>query len=136
MTTLQKERIKILRNGGNSYFKIAAALGLSENTVKSHCRRNKIDAVNSIANIIKTYDGLCGNCNKPVFYTAGAKKKRFCSDKCRMAWWNAHPEAVSRKTVYRFVCLVCKTDFESYGNAKRKYCSRACFGLSRRACHE
>ena len=135
MTLAQKSRITYLRGSGESCAKIAAELNISENTVKSFCRRNKLGAA-STAEPAPIHDGSCGNCGKPVSRTAGAKMKRFCSDKCRMAWWNAHPEAVNRKAVYRFVCPVCDTEFQSYGNAKRKYCSRACFGSAGRVSDE
>ena len=39
MTEEQKEQIKDLRGKGEGYKKIAQYIGLSENTVKSFCRR-------------------------------------------------------------------------------------------------
>jgi len=42
MKYLQKEQITQMRSEGFSYAKIAAALGISENTVKSFCRRNNL----------------------------------------------------------------------------------------------
>ena len=41
MTNEQRERITTMRQGGIGYIKIAQELGLSENTVKSYCRRQK-----------------------------------------------------------------------------------------------
>jgi len=119
----QKQKIEYMRGMGESYAAIADALGISINTVKSYCRRNGLGS-NS--------DDVCACCAKPLTHTPGHKKKRFCSDKCRMAWWTQHPEAVKRKAVYHFVCPICGTEFESYGNAHRRYCSRACFALSRK----
>lgn len=131
MTTAQKERITYLRESGESYAAIAGVLGISENTVKSFCRRNGIVVRTSSEDAAGS--SLCDNCGEPLTHTPGKKPKRFCSDKCRMAWWNAHPEIVNRKAVYHFVCPVCGTEFESYGNARRIYCSRACSTASRRA---
>jgi len=136
MTSTQKQRIKYLRGKGESYAAIAGALGISENTVKSYCRRNSLGEDYIKEQTIAKTDNACAKCGKQLTHTPGAKKKRFCSDKCRMAWWANHPEAVNRKAVYRFTCLVCGTEYESYGNAYRKYCSRACYGLSRRASDE
>ena len=134
MTDIQRTRIKELRRDGFSYSRIAATLGLSENTVKSFCRRNNLGGFNTETN---TNDGiLCRQCRTPLIQTAGVKQKRFCSDKCRMAWWNDHPEAVNRKAIYTFTCPICGRDFESYGNKKRKYCSRACYGRSKAVRHE
>lgn len=135
MTYQLKQKITQMRRDGFSYAKVADALGISENTVKSFCRRNGLGGIG--ADIVTQSDGaLCQNCKVPLTHTAGAKKKRFCSDKCRMAWWNAHPEAVHRKAVYTFHCAYCGLQFESYGNRKRKYCSRACYGKSKVIHHE
>ena len=127
MTGTQKEQIARLRGKGKSYALIAADLGISESTVKSHCRRNNLGA-NYTQPAISA--DACEYCGKPLKHTPGAKRRRFCSDKCRMAWWNTHPEAVNKKAVYHFKCAACGAPFESYGNAKRKYCSRACFGIA------
>ena len=127
MNKIQRERIAVLRSSGNSYAVIAAALGISENTVKSYCRRNR-DEVEPES--VPT--GVCAHCGSAMAHTPGAKKKRFCSDHCRMTWWNAHPEAVTRKAVYAFVCPACGAAFQSYGNAYRIYCSRACSSAVRR----
>ena len=42
MTAAQKQRVEFLRAKGESYAAIADDLGISENTVKSYCRRNNI----------------------------------------------------------------------------------------------
>ena len=131
MNTAQKQRIEFLRGKGESYSSIAGDLGIPENTVKSYCRRNNISV--AIKYEQPTPTEFCANCGCPLRHTPGAKHKRFCSDECRMAWWKAHPEAVNRKSVYLFVCPTCGESFEAYGNANRKYCSRACFGTARKA---
>ena len=131
MTTAQKQRIEFLRGKGESYASIADDLGISENTVKSYCRRNNIDIAIKQEQSVAT--NTCSNCGCPLRHTPGSKHKRFCSEKCRMAWWKAHPESVNRKAVYRFVCPTCGGSFEAYGNANRKYCSRACFGVARKS---
>ena len=131
MTAAQKQRIEILRGKGESYASIAGDLGIPENTVKSYCRRNSIGIEIKKERPAATY--TCANCGCPLTHTPGSKHKRFCSDKCRMAWWKAHPEAVDRKSVYRFVCPTCGGSFEAYGNSGRKYCSRSCFGVARKA---
>ena len=55
------------------------------------------------------------------------KKKKFCSDACRMSWWNKNLDKVNRKAVYEFICPHCQQPFTAYGNAGRKYCSHACY---------
>ena len=128
MTDQRKERIIFLRNQGKGYGSIASELGIPESTVKSFCRRN-----DSSASIAPAQSGdACGHCGLPFTHTPGARKKRFCSSKCRMAWWNAHPETVNRKTFHHFRCGYCDAAFESYGNARRKYCSRPCAATANR----
>ena len=118
---------------------IAAELGLSVNTIKSHCRRRQRDVASNDACGRGTGDGnqqLCKQCDATLTQTPGARQKRFCSDACRMAWWKANPSAINRRAVYCFTCAVCNMPFESYGNANRKFCSRACSAASRRVSHE
>ena len=45
MTDTQKDRIRQMKADGFGYIKIARELGLSENTVKSFCRREGLNAV-------------------------------------------------------------------------------------------
>ena len=42
MTEEQKSRINLLRERGLGYIRVAQALGISGNTVKSYCRRDKL----------------------------------------------------------------------------------------------
>lgn len=116
------DEIQKLRFQGLGYKKIAQELGISENTVKSFCRRNPIDKSKKI----------CMQCGKPIIRTPHKREKKFCSDKCRLDWWKEHPELINKKAVYQFTCIQCGQPFESYGNDKRKYCSRSCFATARR----
>jgi len=70
---------------------------------------------------------LCPQCGALLTQTPGRKRVKFCSDNCRTAWWNAHPEKVNRKAVYHFTCAHCGKPFTAYGNTQRKYCSHACY---------
>lgn len=128
MTIIQKQQITRLRNMGKSYAVIAKELGRSANTVKSYCRRNGIQT--SVQQM-----ETCPECGLPLRHLPHKKQKRFCSDGCRLSWWAKHPEVMNRTAIYHFVCPICGDNFTAYGNAKRKYCSRACFGQSRRASH-
>lgn len=135
MNNLQKEQITLFRASGESYTKIADSMGLSINTVKSYCRRNNLGRIASI--ISEPVEGtFCCQCGVSLKQTIGKKKKRFCSDKCRMAWWNAHPEAVNHKTIRAFTCQTCSHNFKTHGNRERKYCSRACYGKSKAVRYE
>ena len=58
---------------------IAERTGVSVNTVKSHLRRHKEGCVSVIS---------CLYCGTPVPQTEGRKRKKYCSDSCRMRYWN------------------------------------------------
>ncbi len=135
MNSLQKEQITRLRAEGKSYATIADTMGLSINTVKSYCRRNNL--VGNATIMSEPVDGIfCRQCGVPLKQTIGKKHKRFCSNRCRMAWWNAHPEDVNHKTIQTFTCRTCGQNFETYGKRERKYCSRACYGKSKAVRYE
>ena len=127
MTYTERSRIVELQHQGYGYKKIYAITGLPLNTVKSFCARHPVQ--------IKELPGpnaLCRNCLAPIEQTPHKRKRLFCSDACRMAWWNAHPERVQRKAYYTLTCRHCGKQFESYGNAHRVFCSRDCYLLFRR----
>ena len=112
-----------MRQQGLSCPEIAGVMDLSPNTIKSLCRRSKVNA--QPPEVLAT--DICKNCGAPLQQTPGAKKKVFCNDKCRYAWWNQ----VRSKRPYRLTCYQCGKEFRSYGNKKRKFCSRECYSLSR-----
>lgn len=132
MNDLQRENIIKLRESGVSYSKIAGALGISINTIKSFCRRNNLGngtietKEDTILNLI-----FCKECGKELTQTPGKKPMKFCSNDCRVKWWNAHPEMVNKKAIYSYTCINCGSPFTAYGNSKRKYCSHSCYIFSR-----
>ncbi|WP_298030988.1 RNA polymerase subunit sigma-70 [uncultured Dysosmobacter sp.] len=133
MTDTQKDRIRQMKADGVGYIKIARELGLSENTVKSFCRREGLNgkALDGMSPAPGTDIGICPCCGTKVVQNPGRKMKKFCSDKCRNKWWNSHQDRVKRRAHYEFVCAYCKKPFTAYGNAGRKYCSHACYVADR-----
>lgn len=121
MTIHEKSEINRMRLEGYSASAIATFLGLSASTVRSHIHRHP-----EIENT-----RLCKNCGKPVLQTPNRREKKFCSDTCRMEWWNKHQGEVHRKAYYTLTCEYCKKEFTSYGNKNRKYCSRDCYTQAR-----
>lgn len=130
MTDAQKEMILDMRQAGHGYKKIAAALGLSTNTVKSFFRRNEPAKSNAseIQSIItnNAFSEQCSQCGVPVSQVVGRKKRRFCSSACRNAWWNAHRASPGRKSVRSIVCGGCGNAFYS-NEPSRRFCSHACY---------
>lgn len=110
-----------MRSQGYSYGKIAMALGISENTVKTYCRRNRLvkDGVVAVS--------ICKQCGCPM---AAGTTRRFCSDKCRAAWWRSN-HTDKAKTTYEIKCAFCGKPFVSLGNKARKYCSHQCYIAAR-----
>lgn len=123
MKNNQKEMIRNMRRRGMPYGDIAAALGLSSNTVKSFCRRENISVTNDSDSKNRN---LCKNCGAPLKHHPGSKKRTFCCDKCRYAWWNKN----RLKGNYRLTCFYCGHEFYS-NNKKQKYCGRECYIHSR-----
>ncbi len=127
MTNSQKEEIRQLRTEGKTYEKIAVCLGLSVNTVKAFCQRNQLGGrMNSVSE-----KHICKQCGKVIQQNPHRKEKKFCSDKCRLTWWNAHPEKQQRRSEESFICPVCGKTFVSYSCKNRKYCSRTCYGRAK-----
>ena len=90
MTTQEKQMITSLSENGLGYRKIAAQIGISENTVKSYLKRM------TAADDQKEPDQpaavfSCPQCGMEIYQQPGRKAKRFCSDSCRYKWWNSHP---------------------------------------------
>lgn len=128
MNDMQKSQIINMRADGIGYRAIAKELDISENTIKSFCRRNNLAKAESVAvSATPSEKVICKNCGKAVPQNDKRKKKQFCSDKCRMAWWNSHREEVHHKNITTKVCPGCNRKFQVYGNADRKYCSHACY---------
>lgn len=129
MNVYQKSEIIRLRKNGLGYKKIASILSLSTNTVKSFCRREEVEKNNDEQS--DNDSGVCLLCKEPLRHVKGKKQKKYCSDSCRMKWWNAHLDKVHKKSYSEHICLNCQKPFQSYANTKRKYCSHRCYISSR-----
>ena len=128
MTADQKEQIQQMRQKGLSYLQIASALNISENTIKSYCRRNNLATIKSPKpQAVKEIQGSCKHCGKPLTRGAKGPPRKFCSEKCRRAWWKANDSQLNRKAYYTLICSECGQKFESYGNRTRKFCGHACY---------
>ena len=120
MTNGEKVQIVQMRKRGLGYAEIALSLGLSVNTVKSYCRRSGVKPLEK-----KTAQSgdVCRQCGSVLKLTSGRKRKRFCSDACRLCWWHAHRElSPNARTA---VCASCAKVFVT--DRMQKYCSHACY---------
>lgn len=126
MNDQQRTAIRKLRHGGLGYKAISAQLDLPLSTVKSFCRRNDL-AGDFTAGSNGQTALFCKECGKKLKQTQGARMKVFCSDACRLAWWQKNPDKVKRRANYELTCQFCNQIFISYGNKHRKYCCHACY---------
>ena len=122
MTKEQQQAIIRLKNGGLSLSQISSRLGIPRNTVKSYCQRAAAAAKGTAEG-----KGICEQCGLPLRYRENHTRPRFCSDKCRTAWWNAHPEHLSTASMVEVRCVCCGTSFRSFPSRHRSYCSRQCY---------
>ena len=127
MTDQERKLINEYRLDGLTKKQISELTGISTNTLKVHFRRNPLSLT-----AVADHKGLCRHCGKPLIQTPHKKVKRYCSDRCRMAWWKENNAQLNKKAYYWIVCRQCGEVFESYGNPNRKYCSRACYALARK----
>jgi len=124
MTATEIKLIDRMRKQAVGIAGIAKALNLSVNTVKSYCRRHP----HPVADTKQEYTaGFCKACGKPVEQNPGRKTKWFCSDACRMAWWNSHRAEVTKKSAVVLICGYCGRRYDSYAKEHRKYCSHRCY---------
>lgn len=121
MTKDEKEKILGMRKGGAGYKTISKATGIPVTSVSSFCKRIEVRA-----------GDRCLQCGAELKHIPHRKKKKFCSDECRMLWWHSHPNEINKQAYYTKICQYCGKEFISYGNDHRKFCSRECYGLSRR----
>ncbi|MCM1530617.1 MAG: hypothetical protein NC093_11580, partial [Alistipes sp.] len=79
MTIQQKLAIDKMRDNGQSMQVISEELHISLGTIKSYLSRKN--------------SAHCENCKLTIHQINSGKKKRFCSDRCRISWWRSHCES-------------------------------------------
>lgn len=131
MTNEQRNKITELRQNNICYTAIALITGLSKDSVKSYCRLHNLAGVRAENKMVNSTVKSCLFCGKKILQNPTRKEKKFCSDKCRMKWWNSNTEFVRRKKLANLVCQYCGQIFTSK-NATQKYCSRKCYAKARK----
>ena len=132
MTEQQKITIRNLREQNFSYIAIARAMSLTVSTVKSYCQRNGLagnrkGAFKSQSDNLKALPTFCRCCSSQIIQKEKVKRRIFCSDECRVTWWNSHLELVKRRNPHTDRCLCCGKEFTWHGSKVRKFCSHACY---------
>ena len=106
---MKKQYIKIIHEmlqQGKNTTEISLVLDIPSSTIRAHIRRHP-----------ELYSGKpCRNCGKVMAQPVGRKVKHFCSDKCRMAWWNSHREQVQKKAYYTLICTHCGKEFTAHND--------------------
>lgn len=123
MTQEQIKVINQMKHAGAGARRIAKATGIPFETVKSYLRRHRDSPED---------ENHCRYCGAPIQSTPKCRPKKYCSDKCRLAWWKEHPERLNRKALYPKICVFCGQAFMAYGHINQKYCSRICSNEARK----
>lgn len=132
MTNEQKHALISMRESDVPIPAISAQLGISENTIKSYCKRHGIHSSNPSRRKIL----YCLQCHAEIPQTPKRKAKKFCCDKCRQLWWTAHSNLIHCISLVNHTCPVCGKTFQAYKSKHRTYCSRTCYGKSKEVTHE
>ena len=121
------EQVRSLREAGYSYSQIATVLEVPKNSVKSYCNRFGIRLGTEDVNSDGDNALHCKQCGRVMEYDHQSARRRFCSNECRMRWWNAHRHLVNSKVSQKTVCANCGKVFRSYPGEHRKYCCNGCY---------
>ena len=77
-----KNKILQMKDNGDGYKKISSELNISIGSVRNALKE-------------KEDSSFCRHCGKKLSFTPGKKRKIFCNDSCRYAYWN-EKKAVSK----------------------------------------
>ena len=127
MTDTQAKQIQDFRVQGLGYRTIASVLGLSRDVVRSYCKNNGLGGYSAEAVGNTQQSNACPYCSQTIQQPATGRKRKFCSDTCRRAWWAVHPMDAQKSAFYDRTCVYCGQTFTTYGNKTRRYCSHNCY---------
>lgn len=137
MNEKDKQKIINLRKKGKGYLAIANETGLSRDAVRKYCKRHHIEGVAAAAKLNLNeriqQGAVCQCCGKEIQQPLRGRRRKFCSDKCRAAWWaqNYSSHNFGENSMHKIICANCGTEFRSYSNRNRKFCSHECYIESR-----
>lgn len=122
MTQEQIIKVSEMQKQGFSYKQISDVLQVSVNTIRSYCVRHSKPRY------------FCQQCGEEIYQNEGRREKKFCSSRCRSAWWNIHRNERTLDNKYLHKCPVCGRRFLGYGD--RVYCSLQCYAEARKQRNE
>lgn len=137
MTEDQAFQIRELRREGAGYVTIAEIVGIPRDNVRDYCMNHGLNGPRAVylANLNDRVEAgnACLYCGAPIKRKGSGRPRKFCSDKCRRKYWNAHRDETVKhsKLVYTLECPYCHKLFTSYGNGPRKYCCHEHYILDR-----
>ena len=127
MDAIQKEQIKVLRQEGLGYKRVAKELNISVDTVKSFCRNNNLAGLMAAS----AKPSVCRECGQALVQPEKKKTLKFCNSDCRETWWKKNKSKVNKKTAQTIECQGCGKAFLAYKHERRKYCSHSCYIMAR-----
>lgn len=133
MTKEQAQQIIKMRKEGIGYKSIGIKLNLSRDIVRNFCKSRGLAGYGKVIKKEAIENDImfrrCLLCGLEISQPQTGRKKKFCNIECRRKWWSYNSNKIRRNenAIYKFVCLHCKNEFESYGNKNRKYCSHDCY---------
>ena len=127
MTKEQKQAIINMRKQGLPFSHIAEAVGVCRSTVKSWHRREIIRR----AEEEQRKREKCQFCGKRLTQRPKQKRRHYCDDACRYAYWNQHRTDPGRKGTCIYTCNYCGKEFVGVPSTIRKYCSTPCYTNAR-----
>jgi len=81
-----------------------------------------------------TLKSFCPECGGEVIQPGRGRPRKFCSERCRLAWQNKHQCPPLRRTAEKRICPVCGKEFltDRLNSRPKTYCSRACANRARK----
>ena len=125
LTDAERTKIIEMRSKGIGYKAIGTELGMSRDAVRRFCKNNNVAGYAGAVKINHDEMETCPNCGKALEQAKRGRPKKFCSDKCRLKWWNYNFS--SHSFGMKITCAGCGRSFMSSPSAKRKYCSHECY---------
>jgi hypothetical protein len=129
VTGKEKDTVHQMRTEGLSCSAIATSLGISVNTIKSYCQRNKVilgeKKIKSTAHIEQSGSSNCKQCGKLILQSGRHRPRKFCSETCRRVWWKINSDYSQMSQLS--ICAHCGEKFMSRTDQRRRYCSHDCY---------